>query len=108
MKHDAVIISNQWFPAAHLDYYVAHPLNMKLYAFGPLFDIHNFAWLNVQNGPIKKGADAYYISASNYSSVPDSLYKKYFSLVESPVVIHQYRNKTAVRNFYIYRMKNFK
>ncbi|HEY2726085.1 MAG TPA: hypothetical protein VGI61_02850, partial [Parafilimonas sp.] len=108
MQPGAVIISNKWFPAAHLDYYVAYPLHMKLYAFGPMFDIHNFAWLNKQNGTIKKGTDAYYISPSNYNSIPDSMYKKYFSAVEAPVIIHQYRNKIAVRNFYIYRMKNAK
>lgn len=107
MHADAVVISNKWFPAAHLDYYIAHPLNMKLYAFGPLFDIHNFAWLNKENGAIKKGTDAYYISPSNYSSVPDSMYKKAFLVVEQPVIIHQYRNKVAVRNFYVYRMKNY-
>jgi len=108
MRSGAVIISNKWFPAAHLDYYVAHPLNMKLYAFGPLFDIHNFAWLNEQNGALKKGTNAYYISPSNYSSIPGSIYKKAFAVVEAPVVIHLYRNKTAVRNFYIYRMKDYK
>ena len=108
MQPDAVIISNKWFPAAHLDYYVAHPLHMKLYAFGPLFDIHNFAWLNKQNGTIKKGTDAYYISPTNYSSKPDSSYCKLFSVVEAPVIIHQYRNNTAVRNFYVYRMRNYK
>ncbi|MEP6466289.1 MAG: glycosyltransferase family 39 protein [Parafilimonas sp.] len=108
MRADAIIISNKWFPAAHLDYYVAHPLNMQLYAFGPLFDIHNFAWLNKQNGAIKKGADAYYISPSNYSSTPDSIYKKVFSVIEPPFIFHQYRNKVAIRNFYVYRMKNYK
>jgi 4-amino-4-deoxy-L-arabinose transferase-like glycosyltransferase len=106
MQPDAVIISNKWFPAAHLDYYVAHPLNIKLYAFGPLFDIHNFAWLNKQNGSIKKGTDAYYISPSNYNSMPGSMYYKLFSLIEPPVIIHQFRNNVAVRNFYVYRMKN--
>ncbi len=108
IKSDAIIISNKWFPAAHLDYYVAYPLNMKLYTFGPLFDIHNFDWLNKQNGKIKKGTDAYYISPSNYSSTPDSIYKKLFSIVEAPIIIHQYRNKVAVRNFYVYRIKNYK
>ena len=54
MQPNAIIISNKWFPAAHLDYYVAHPFNMRLYAFGPIFDIHNFAWLNKQNDTIKK------------------------------------------------------
>jgi hypothetical protein len=108
MKPGAIIISNKWFPAAHLDYYVAYPLHIKLYAFGPLIDIHNFAWLNKQNGAIKKGTDAYYISPSNYSSTPGNIYYKVFSLVKPPVVIHQYRNKVAVRNFYVYRLKNYK
>ena len=108
MNADAVIISDKWFPASHIDYYVARPLQMKLYAFGPLYDIHNFAWLNNLNGNLKKGDDAYYISPSNYSSSPDTTLKKLFSCTEPPTVLHEYRSHIAVRNFYIYRLKQFK
>ena len=30
------IISNKWFPAAHLDFYVAHPLKIDLLVYGTL------------------------------------------------------------------------
>ena len=40
------IISNNWFPAAHLDYYIAHPLNIKLIALGNIERIHKYYWIN--------------------------------------------------------------
>ena len=107
MKSGAVILSNKWFPAAHLDYYVALPLQIKLYAFGLLFDIHNFAWLNQLNGDIKPGTDAYYIAPSNYNSNPTELFSHNFKTIEPPVIIPQYKHGIQVRVFYIYRMKNY-
>jgi hypothetical protein len=107
MKRGAILLSNNWFPAAHLDYYVAQPLHMKLYAFGPLFNIHNFAWLNQRNDTIGLGTDAYYIAPSNYNSDPVQLFSKNFKIIESPLLISQYRNGKQVRAFYIYRMKDY-
>jgi len=46
MKENALIISDYWFPAAHLDYYIAQPLHIQLMAVGKLTDIHHYAWLN--------------------------------------------------------------
>src|SRR6266542_716394 len=104
---DAVLLSDKWFPAAHIDYYIAHILNMKLYAFGPLFDIHNFAWLNQLNGAIKCGTDAYYIAPSNFYSDPTPYFSQNFKSIEAPVIIHQYREGKEARRFYIYRMKYY-
>lgn len=108
MDNNAAIISNKWFPAADLYYYIAFPLHMKLYAFGPMFNIHQFAWLNHLNGSLKKGSDAYYITPSNYFSAPDNALVSSFSKVDSPLVIHQYRSKVLVRDFYIYRLIDLK
>jgi hypothetical protein len=102
-----VFISDKWFPAAHIDYYVAYPLNMKLYAFGPLFDIHHFAWLDQLNGTIKPGTDAYYISPSNYYSDPTKYFSRNFTSIDSPVIIPQFRDGKEVRCFYVYRMKGY-
>lgn len=107
MRSGSVLLSNKWFPAGHLDYYVAYPLKMKLYAIGPLFDIHHFAWLDQLNGLIKPGTDAYYISPSNFNSNPTQFFSKNFKTVEAPVIIPQYREGKEIRRFYIYRMKYY-
>ena len=107
MKPGAVLISDKWFPAAHLDYYVAHSLNMKLYAFGSLFEIHHFAWLDQVNGAIKPGTDAYYIAPSNYYSNPLQNFSHNFKTIETPIIIPEFRDGKEVRCFYVYRMKNY-
>lgn len=43
MKSNASIICNKWFPAAHLDYYVARPLHKNLLVWGDTSDIHQYA-----------------------------------------------------------------
>jgi 4-amino-4-deoxy-L-arabinose transferase-like glycosyltransferase len=105
MMDSSVLLSNKWFPAAHINYYLAYPLHMKLYAFGPLFDIHNFAWLNQINGQIKQGTDAYYIAPSNYFSDPTKSFSNNFKIIETSVIVPQYRSGKEVRCFYVYRMK---
>jgi hypothetical protein len=107
MNKEAVVISDKWFPAAHVDYYIAYPNHMKLYAFGPLFDVHNFAWLNYFNKYIKPGDDAYYIAPSNYISDPSALFEHNFKKIEGPIMIPQFRGGKRVREFYVYRMKYY-
>jgi 4-amino-4-deoxy-L-arabinose transferase-like glycosyltransferase len=55
MKENAMIISDYWFPAAHLDYYLAQPLHINLFAVGKLTDIHHYAWLNKERPAFAKG-----------------------------------------------------
>ncbi|PWT96765.1 MAG: hypothetical protein C5B52_15070 [Bacteroidetes bacterium] len=107
MQKNAYLISNKWFPAAHLKYYVAQPLNMDIYAFGDLFDIHHFAWLNNLNGPIPLGSDAYYVSPSNYHSDPNLWLKKDFKKIDIPIVVPEFRHGKKVRIFYVYRLKDY-
>ena len=40
------IVSDNWFPAAHLDYYIAKPLNIRLLALGDISKIHKYFWIN--------------------------------------------------------------
>ena len=80
---------------------------MKLYAFGSLFEIHHFAWLDQVNGAIKPGTDAYYIAPSNYYSNPIQYFSRYFKIIEAPVIIPEFRDGKEVRRFYVYRMKYY-
>jgi len=108
MERNAVILSDYWFPAAHLDYYLSNPFHHVLLAFGPLGNIHQFAWLNKHRPRLQTGSDAYFIYSSNYYGPPDPSLRNAFFLVEDSITIPQHRNLNIVRYFVIYRMHHFK
>ena len=104
MNSGACIISDCWFPAAHLDYYAAAPNGIPFMAIGNINAIHHYAWLNKIRPSLHPGDDAYFITVSNYfHPVPETLQKR-FGKVLTPAVITQYRGGIAVRNFFIYRL----
>ncbi|HTS43430.1 MAG TPA: glycosyltransferase family 39 protein [Puia sp.] len=108
MKEHAFLISDYWFPAAHLDYYLARPLHMQLFAVGKLTDIHHYGWLNKERPPFTRGTDAYFIYPSNYYGPPKMQLKNYFRIVDDSVIIRQTRSRIPVRNFVIYRMHDYR
>lgn len=106
--HPRFIFNNYWFPAGHLDFYVARPLHLQLQAIGSLHDIHHFAWLNKKLPQLQKGEDAYFISISNFNDpVPQALAKK-FEKITDAVLIPQSRGGKVARYFYVYRLIGFK
>ncbi len=107
IKKDAVILSNKWFPASHIDYYVALPLQKDLIAFGDITDIHQYQWINKGRKKLQAGDDAYCIVPSNYFADAKAIYAPYFSTILRPVIMEQKRNGTVCRNFYIWRLKNY-
>ena len=104
---DAILVQN-WFPAGHLYYYVAMPLDMRLIAEGKLTDIHKFAWLNLAQQPLKIGEDAYYISPSNNFIDPNNLYADLFKEIKLRKVLEQHRGNKIVRYWNIYQLKSAK
>lgn len=107
MKEGAFILTDYWFPAAHLDYYVAHPSGLNIIAAGALNGIHHYAWLNKFRPPLQEGQDAYYIAVSNYFDAPPATIVRSFQKADPPIAINQYRQGTLVRHFFIYRLKNY-
>ncbi len=107
-KKPVYLFSNYWFPAAHLDFYVARPVGVQVMAFGNLHNIHHFEWLNKYLSPMEDGDMAYYITISNFNDPPSEELKKMFEEVSEPVSIPQIRNGKIARYFYIYRMKSFR
>jgi len=107
MKKDAVIICNKWFPASHIDYYVAIPLKKDLIAVGDTNDIHQYAWINKERKDLQAGDDAYCIVPSNYYIDVKKIYAPYFSAVLPIQVIEQKRNGTICHIFYIWRLQHF-
>ena len=108
MKKDAFIICNKWFPASHIDYYVAMPLHKDMVAIGDTNEIHQYAWINNERSKLKTGDDAYCILPSNYYADAKTIYAAYFDTIFLSQTIEQKRNGKPCRYFYIWRMKHFK
>jgi hypothetical protein len=108
MKPGAIIISDYWFPAGHLDHYFAIPFHRNLLAFGNLNSIHHFAWLNKIRPRLMIGSDAYFIYPTNEYGPPKPDLINAFVSLDTPVFIPQFRTRQLVRNLVIYRMHHFK
>lgn len=102
------IINNKWFPAAHIDNYIAQPLQLDFVAVGTLEDIHTYAWLNEYRKQLKIGDDAYFITFSNSFSNPEELYADKFQKINKPIVVIQYRNNVPARKMLVYLMESYK
>jgi 4-amino-4-deoxy-L-arabinose transferase-like glycosyltransferase len=108
MPADAPIIVNKWFPAAHIDFYIASKTGQQTYALGNLFDIHEYYWYNKYKTGIKRGGAAYFIVPSNlYKQEDVEQLKKSFDSVLSPEVIPVYRSGTIAKTYYVFRLKGY-
>lgn len=105
MNADAPIISHKWFPAAHLDYYVARKYGYNLLAIGDLDAIHKYAWINRQRPQLRQGSDAYFITSSRNYKSPEYMLE-YFKWIEKPEMIRIFKGDRHVENFFVYRLRN--
>lgn len=106
IKKDVSLIAFRWFPAANLDYYVARPMNLKLFAIGELGRIHKYYWINKIRGNIKQGSDAYFFAFSRDYKDPNELYKGLFEkIISSDTIIITRMGKPAY-NVFVFKMKN--
>jgi Dolichyl-phosphate-mannose-protein mannosyltransferase len=104
-----VIITDNWFPAAHLDYYFARPAQLGFMAIGNLKAIHHYAWLNAGRPGLAKEKDAYYITVSNHFRPPSKAITTLFDRADTlPQHIMQYRGGAPVRYFAVYRLYSYK
>jgi hypothetical protein len=107
MQPGASILVHKWFPGGHILFYTARPLHMQVVAIGALEDIHKFAWLNKTQEGLKAGADAYCIVPSNLPAEPKELYGAYFESMQIADTIPVISKGVLLRNFYVYRFKNY-
>jgi len=108
MSAGSAIITFRWFPAANLDYYVATPVNIKVYALGTLTRIHKYFWIDKKQGNIPKGTSVYYLAFSDDFSNPEDLYGKLFDTIYLPDTIPIYRGRELIRNVFVYRLHGLK
>lgn len=101
--HDALLV-DKWFPAGHLYFYLARPMEMRMIAEGKLTDIHKYAWINLSVPPIQKGENAYFIVPSNNYISVENQYSNLFKEIKLRKVLVQERSHQAVRYWYIYQL----
>lgn len=101
-------VANKWFPGAHIEYYVARPLNRHVVGIGWVRDVHQYAWLNMERPPLKVGDAALCIVPSNYHMVLHESYYRQFESIELRKVFYQYRSGRMSRYFIVYLMKGYK
>ena len=94
------IVSEKWFPAAHIHYYIARPNQMLVYGVGDLSAIHKYYWINKQQ-PILKNKEVLFITDSRNYKNPEEIFNENddFQLLKTIAIT---RNKKAVKNVFIY------
>ncbi len=108
MNGNAPIITFRWFPAGHLDYYVAKNYGKYVIASGEINDIRNYYFINKMRNGLKKGEDAYFIVSDRDYRDPEQLYGNYFSEILKPDTVRIQRGSKNVIGYYIFRLKSLK
>jgi 4-amino-4-deoxy-L-arabinose transferase-like glycosyltransferase len=105
MKQESPVVSTRWFPAANLEYYVARPAGLKVYALGTLERIHKYFWIGQKNGCLEKGSDAWFITFNDDFSYPENGYGQLFDSILPPDTIPIIRRGEVSREAYVYRFR---
>ncbi len=102
------MVTYKWFPGAHMDYYVARPLNKPLIGVGTFVELHQYVWTNRVRPSLQKGEDALCIVPSNYPGILAESYAKYFDSMEVLHTFTIFRSGQVARYFTVYRLRGYK
>jgi hypothetical protein len=106
MKDKSPILVSKWFPAGHILFYTARPIQKQVIAIGAIEDVHKFAWLNQDQPSLQLGQDAYFIQPSNLPFDPTNLILPYFEKMGTTDSIQIQKRGVVLRKFLVYRFKN--
>lgn len=107
IQEDAPIITHRWFPAAHLDYYVALPNQSQVLGWGSLERIHKYAWMNEKRGGYHKGMDVWFFNFDN-DLINIDFAEKYFKEIIPLDTIYVKRSGKTVKKAYVYVFKDLR
>lgn len=109
MKADEGIIALKWFPAANIDYYIATPLGINLYALGDLNQIHKYYWINELRGGLQAGRNYWFINQSyNYYEPDDWRLQPYFEQVTPVDTFAVHRGGRVAEYVFVYKLEGMK
>lgn len=98
------IISNKWYPASHIDYYIARPNKMKVYGVGGLTDIHKYYWINSKYKDLA-GSVLYITDSRNYLH-PKELYSKRYANIRQLATVPLKRSGVVVKYVFLFELSN--
>ena len=108
MKPNAFVVTNRWYPGAHLDYYICRPNNRTLLIWGEPLDIHQYLWINPTRPQPKPGDDAYCITPSNNTLSVEDVYGQLFKEIVPADTIAILRNGDTAKLVFVQRLKGYK
>jgi len=104
MPANAAFVTSYWW-GAHVDYYFARPLHLKMIGLGKPQHLNEYLWINKWR---RSEADLNYaycvIPADDKYYVPSD----FFQIKELALVIDTYRNGKPAHKFVVYRLKRLK
>lgn len=104
--YNVKIVTSEWFPAAHLDFYIAHPLKIDVLVPRNIGAAHKYYWIN-KTRSIQPGNKIFFITSSQHFFSPEDFKSNFLSYVPRDT-IHILRNGIVVKNLFIYEMKGFR
>jgi hypothetical protein len=109
MPPRAPVIVTNWYPAAHIDFYIANLTKQQTIGIGNIQNLHQYYWMNEYKKQLKNGDDAYFIVPSNLFNYQrfDEVVNNFTRYEQSPV-ISVYRSGIVCKQLFIFRMKGYK
>ena len=109
MPYNAPIIVTNWFPAGHIDFYIASKTKQQTIGMSNILSLHQYYWMNKYKKQLKNGDSAYFIVPSNLFNYKtfDELTNSFMSY-EMPLVVNQFRGGLICKQLYIFRFKGYK
>lgn len=108
MKPTDGLIGENWFPLAHNDYYIAHPLEIKAFGMGKVEKTHHYLWLNESRNGAQKGESYWFITDSRNYKDPNTLFKNDFSEIIRSDTIEILRCGKPAKRYFIFLLKDLK
>jgi len=100
--HHVRLVSSKWFPAAHIDYYIASPLGIQLLTVGGIENIHKYWWINRYRS-LSPTDRIFYITTSQHFSDP-SEFADHFVKATPKDTIPITRRGEVVKNLFVYEL----
>jgi len=99
------ILTFRWFPAGHLDFYVANKMELNVYAVGDMNAVRNYFFVNKLRGAPPLGSDAYYICLENDFKNPSEIFKTNYSGISAPDTVRIKRGGKTAKEYFVFRLK---
>ncbi len=104
MDTNFVLITGNWFPAGHIDYYLGFRKHRPVLVDGNLYQQNQYAYTNEYRGGLTSNRDAYFLSTSRYFYQPTMDLQERYSISE-PHTITVERQGKAAYYLYVWRLK---